>query len=133
MILQNIPCNTLCSSHRGAAADECDCDKLDFVAARALSKEGLDQFIKDRTSIAALNDRLVRLIKLVRTSLSPRVDLKIWGPWSKAILLYVQPFSNWFWSTLFNNNGKNMNTLVLQIFTLLVNERNGQSPCIKYN
>ncbi|CAK6964703.1 vimentin [Scomber scombrus] len=52
------------ASVRGAAADECDCDKLDFVAARALSKEGLDQFVKDRTSIAALNDRLVRLIKL---------------------------------------------------------------------
>jgi len=52
------------ASARGAAADECDCDKLDFVAARELNKEGLDQFVKDRTVIAALNDRLVRLIEL---------------------------------------------------------------------
>eukprot|EP00064_Thunnus_orientalis_P013251 superscaffoldBa00002130_g13288 len=48
----------------GATADECDCDKLDFIAARELNKEGLDQFVKDRTVIAALNDRLVRLIEL---------------------------------------------------------------------
>uniref|UniRef100_A0A3P8S9V2 Vimentin-related 2 n=1 Tax=Amphiprion percula TaxID=161767 RepID=A0A3P8S9V2_AMPPE len=48
----------------GAAADDCDCDKLDFVAAKALNKEGLHQFVQDRTIIAALNDRLVRLIEL---------------------------------------------------------------------
>ncbi|XP_044219345.1 vimentin [Thunnus albacares] len=52
------------ASVRGATADECDCDKLDFIAARELNKEGLDQFVKDRTVIAALNDRLVRLIEL---------------------------------------------------------------------
>ncbi|CAJ1058883.1 plasticin [Xyrichtys novacula] len=52
------------ASIRAAAVDKCDCDKLDFVAAKQLNKEGLNQFIQDRTSIAALNDRLVRLIKL---------------------------------------------------------------------
>uniref|UniRef100_A0A3Q3GYX8 Peripherin-like n=1 Tax=Labrus bergylta TaxID=56723 RepID=A0A3Q3GYX8_9LABR len=41
-----------------------DCDKLDFVAAKALNKDGLNRFIQDRTIIAALNDRLVRLIEL---------------------------------------------------------------------
>lgn len=46
--------------------DECDCDKLDFAAAKALNEEGLSQFSQDRTAIAALNDRLVRLIELVR-------------------------------------------------------------------
>ncbi|KAM3613293.1 uncharacterized protein V6R79_023539 [Siganus canaliculatus] len=50
---------------RSAAADKCDCDKLDFVAAKSLNKEGLDRFIQDRTVIAALNDRLVRFIELV--------------------------------------------------------------------
>uniref|UniRef100_A0A3B4TQH6 Peripherin-like n=1 Tax=Seriola dumerili TaxID=41447 RepID=A0A3B4TQH6_SERDU len=48
----------------GAAADDCDCDKLDFAAAKSLNKEGLNQFAQDRTIIAALNDRLVRLIEL---------------------------------------------------------------------
>uniref|UniRef100_A0A3Q1GE12 Vimentin-related 2 n=1 Tax=Acanthochromis polyacanthus TaxID=80966 RepID=A0A3Q1GE12_9TELE len=47
-----------------ATADDCDCDKFDFVAAKALNKEGLHQFVQDRTIIAALNDRLVRLIEL---------------------------------------------------------------------
>lgn len=51
---------------RAAAVD--DCDKLDFAAARAQNKEGLDQFVQDHTVIAALNDRLVRLIELVRTN-----------------------------------------------------------------
>ncbi|XP_039872460.1 peripherin [Simochromis diagramma] len=51
---------------RAAAVDECNCDKLDFAAARAQNKEGLDQFVQDRTVIAALNDRLVRLIELAR-------------------------------------------------------------------
>ncbi|XP_031718574.1 desmin [Anarrhichthys ocellatus] len=54
------------ASVRGAAVDKCggDCDKLDFVAAKALNKEGLNRFVHDRTIIAALNDRLVRLIEL---------------------------------------------------------------------
>lgn len=52
------------ASLRRAAADECDCDKLDFVAAKALNKDGLSRFVQDRTIIAALNDRLVRLIEL---------------------------------------------------------------------
>ncbi|KAG8003902.1 Peripherin, partial [Nibea albiflora] len=47
-----------------AAVDKCDCDKLDFVAAKAINREGLNQFVKDRTIIAALNDRLVKLIEL---------------------------------------------------------------------
>ncbi|XP_071772230.2 uncharacterized protein vimr2 [Centroberyx gerrardi] len=54
------------ASARGAAADKCDCDKLDFVAAKALNKEGLSRFVQDRTIIAALNDRLARLIELAR-------------------------------------------------------------------
>ncbi|XP_029918131.1 desmin [Myripristis murdjan] len=54
------------ASARGAATDECDCDKLDFVAAKALNKEGLSRFVQDRNIIAALNDRLARLIKLAR-------------------------------------------------------------------
>ncbi|XP_034545673.1 plasticin [Notolabrus celidotus] len=49
---------------RVAASDKCDCDKLDFVAAKELNKEGLNRFIQDRTIIATLNDRLVRLIRL---------------------------------------------------------------------
>ncbi|XP_042348733.1 neurofilament medium polypeptide [Plectropomus leopardus] len=49
---------------RVAAVDECDCDKLDFVAAKELNKEGLTRFVQDRTIIAALNNRLVRLIEL---------------------------------------------------------------------
>ncbi|TKS72181.1 Vimentin [Collichthys lucidus] len=51
---------------RSAAVDKCDCDKLDFVAAKAINREGLNQFVKDRTIIAALNDRLVKLIELAR-------------------------------------------------------------------
>ncbi|XP_059202588.1 neurofilament medium polypeptide [Centropristis striata] len=47
---------------RGAA--DCDCDKLDFVAAKALNEEGLNRFVQDRNIISALNDRLVRLIEL---------------------------------------------------------------------
>ncbi|XP_035525468.1 low molecular weight neuronal intermediate filament [Morone saxatilis] len=52
------------ASVRGAAVDKCDCDKLDFVAAKALNKEGLNRFVQDRTIIATLNDRLVKLIEL---------------------------------------------------------------------
>ncbi|XP_029972758.1 neurofilament light polypeptide [Salarias fasciatus] len=52
------------ASARRAAPDQCDCDKLDFAAAKTLSREGLSRFVKDRGLIAALNDRLVRLIKL---------------------------------------------------------------------
>ncbi|TMS17830.1 Vimentin [Larimichthys crocea] len=51
---------------RSAPVDKCDCDKLDFVAAKAINREGLNQFVKDRTIIAALNDRLVKLIELAR-------------------------------------------------------------------
>ncbi|XP_034454059.1 desmin [Hippoglossus hippoglossus] len=56
------------ASVRRAAADkcDCDCDKLDFVAAKSLNKEGLNRFAQDRTVIAALNDRLVGLIELAR-------------------------------------------------------------------
>ncbi|KAJ0049784.1 hypothetical protein NL108_003552, partial [Boleophthalmus pectinirostris] len=47
-----------------AAIGKCDCDKLDFVASRTLNKEGLNRFVHDRVIIAALNDRLVKLIEL---------------------------------------------------------------------
>ncbi|XP_020779229.2 peripherin [Boleophthalmus pectinirostris] len=49
---------------RNAAIGKCDCDKLDFVASRTLNKEGLNRFVHDRVIIAALNDRLVKLIEL---------------------------------------------------------------------
>lgn len=49
---------------RRADIDSCDCDKLDFDAARALNKEGLNRFAQDRSVIAALNDRLIKLIEL---------------------------------------------------------------------
>ncbi|XP_028315913.1 desmin [Gouania willdenowi] len=52
------------ASARRSSVDECDCDKLDFVAARTLNKTGLDQFVHDRSVIAALNDRLVNLIQV---------------------------------------------------------------------
>ncbi|KAF3838630.1 hypothetical protein F7725_010398 [Dissostichus mawsoni] len=52
------------ASVRGASIDECDCDDLDFVAAKALNKEGLSRFVQDRNVIGALNDRLVRVIEL---------------------------------------------------------------------
>ncbi|XP_041845666.1 desmin [Melanotaenia boesemani] len=48
------------------AADECGCDKLDFVAAKDLNKEGVNRYVQERATIAALNDRLVRLIELAR-------------------------------------------------------------------
>ncbi|KAM9849662.1 peripherin [Aulostomus maculatus] len=54
------------TSVRAAAVDNCDCDKLDFVAVKELNKEGVTQFAQDRTIIASLNDRLVRLIELAR-------------------------------------------------------------------
>ncbi|KAM4555272.1 peripherin [Odontesthes bonariensis] len=54
------------TSVRVAAADKCDCDKLDFVAAKALNNESLSRFVQERTTIAALNDRLIRLIELAR-------------------------------------------------------------------
>lgn len=55
----------LCVSHRGAAAEECSCDQLDFVTAKTLNKETLVRFAKDRSTIAALNDRFVALINMV--------------------------------------------------------------------
>ncbi|XP_034037652.1 desmin [Thalassophryne amazonica] len=53
-------------SARGASINRCDCNILDFAAAKALNKEGLNQFVQDRKIIAGLNDRLVRLIELAR-------------------------------------------------------------------
>lgn len=47
-----------------AATSKCTCDKLDFVAAKSLGKDGLNRFVQDRTLIAALNDRLVKLIEV---------------------------------------------------------------------
>ncbi|XP_008401665.1 peripherin-like, partial [Poecilia reticulata] len=52
------------ASARCASADQCGCDKIDFVAAKALNKAGLDQFVQERTNMAALNDRLAKLIEL---------------------------------------------------------------------
>ncbi|XP_037531439.1 vimentin [Nematolebias whitei] len=52
------------ASVRGAASDRCGCEQLNFEAAEALNKEGLQRFVQERTSIAALNDRLVKLIEL---------------------------------------------------------------------
>ncbi|CAL1613780.1 unnamed protein product [Knipowitschia caucasica] len=52
------------ASARKAAVDSCDCDKFDFGASRILNKESLSRFVQDRTIIAALNDRLVKLIEL---------------------------------------------------------------------
>ncbi|XP_053734985.1 peripherin isoform X1 [Synchiropus splendidus] len=60
-----VPYSTTVRSRAGAV-DDCDCDKLDFESAKVLNKEGLSQFVQDRTVIAALNDRLVRLIELAR-------------------------------------------------------------------
>ncbi|XP_067373823.1 non-neuronal cytoplasmic intermediate filament protein [Channa argus] len=54
------------ASVRGVVVDKCGCDTIDFEAARSLNKEGMNQFVQDRTTIAALNDRLVRLIELAR-------------------------------------------------------------------
>ncbi|KAJ3588068.1 hypothetical protein NHX12_011662 [Muraenolepis orangiensis] len=51
---------------RSGAADECQCDKYDFVSAKALNKEGLVRFTQDHTVLSTLNDRLVRLIELAR-------------------------------------------------------------------
>lgn len=69
-ILHNPVFGTLCSPLRGAALDECHCEQFDFVAAKALNKEGLQRFVQDRHIIATLNDRLVRLMDLVRESCS---------------------------------------------------------------
>ncbi|RVE67471.1 hypothetical protein OJAV_G00103230 [Oryzias javanicus] len=53
------------ASVRGAVTDKCCCgDKLDFVATKALNKEGLNRFVQERSTIAVLNDRLVRLIEV---------------------------------------------------------------------
>ncbi|XP_054886363.1 low molecular weight neuronal intermediate filament-like [Poeciliopsis prolifica] len=52
------------ASARCASADKCGCDKIDFVAAKALNKAGLDRFVQERTTMASLNDRLVKLIEL---------------------------------------------------------------------
>ncbi|XP_017263818.1 peripherin [Kryptolebias marmoratus] len=52
------------ASVRGAGFDRCGCEQLNFEAAEALNKEGLRRFVQERTAIAALNDRLVKLIEL---------------------------------------------------------------------
>lgn len=57
-------------SFRGAAADECGCEQLNFEAAEVLNKEGLKRFVQERATIADLNDRLVKLIELVRKTRS---------------------------------------------------------------
>ncbi|XP_026212963.1 vimentin isoform X2 [Anabas testudineus] len=54
----------LCPCLRGVNVHKCDYDEFDFVAAKSLNKEGLNRFVQDHTTIAALNDRLVRLIEL---------------------------------------------------------------------
>ncbi|CAL8263312.1 unnamed protein product [Lota lota] len=54
-------------SVRAGAADACQCDKYDFVSAKALNKEGLVRFTQDHTVLSALNNRLVRLIELARS------------------------------------------------------------------
>lgn len=58
----------LCPCLRGVNVHKCDYDEFNFVAAKSLNKEGLNRFVQDHTTIAALNDRLVRLIELVRTN-----------------------------------------------------------------
>lgn len=63
--IQTQASHKLCVSHRGAAAEECTCVQLDFVAAKMLNKESLVRFAKDRSIIAALNDRFVALINMV--------------------------------------------------------------------
>ncbi|XP_062333119.1 desmin isoform X2 [Osmerus eperlanus] len=54
------------SPARGAAGHKCECEQLDFVAAKAINKEGLSRFTQDRTILAALNNRLATLIELAR-------------------------------------------------------------------
>ncbi|XP_055368395.1 neurofilament light polypeptide isoform X2 [Betta splendens] len=51
---------------RGAALDKCDRDTFDFVAAKSLGEDGLKLLAQERRTIAALNDRLVKLIELAR-------------------------------------------------------------------
>ncbi|KAJ8015132.1 hypothetical protein DPEC_G00022980 [Dallia pectoralis] len=68
---QGCSCGGPCCSEvkvkaRDLSAEECACDELDFVTAKALNKEGLVQFAKDRSVIAALNDRFVALINMAR-------------------------------------------------------------------
>ncbi|KAL0973659.1 hypothetical protein UPYG_G00208000 [Umbra pygmaea] len=50
---------------RNLAPEKCACE-LDFVAAKALNKDSLVRFSKDRSIIAALNDRFVALINMAR-------------------------------------------------------------------
>lgn len=50
----------------GGVADECQCDKYDFVSAKALNQEGLLRFTQDHNVLSDLNNRLVRLIELVK-------------------------------------------------------------------
>ncbi|XP_067313633.1 desmin [Pseudorasbora parva] len=43
-----------------------ECPELDFAAASALNKEGVARFVRERSVISALNDRLAGLIDVVR-------------------------------------------------------------------
>ncbi|XP_010863543.3 alpha-internexin [Esox lucius] len=68
---QDCSCGGPCCSEvkvkaRNVSAEVSPCDELDFVAAKALNKEGLVQFAKDRCVIAALNDRFIALINMAR-------------------------------------------------------------------
>ncbi|MEQ2191581.1 hypothetical protein XENOCAPTIV_030614 [Xenoophorus captivus] len=72
---------------RRAAVDRSVCDKLDFVATRALNKEGLDRFAQERTTIAALNDRLVKLIELVWTDTYLNDSAVFYSLYFSAVLL----------------------------------------------
>ncbi|KAK7922521.1 hypothetical protein WMY93_009423 [Mugilogobius chulae] len=51
-------------AYRSTDNDKCGCNKLDFGASRILNKESLNRFVQDKVIIAALNDRLVKLIEL---------------------------------------------------------------------
>ncbi|XP_029369108.1 type III intermediate filament [Echeneis naucrates] len=79
---------------RGVAVDDCDCDKLDFVAAKSLNKEGLSRFVQDRTVISALNNRLVRLIELARCFEKENESLEYQIVELEEILTREQPSSS---------------------------------------
>ncbi|KAG7465077.1 hypothetical protein MATL_G00172260 [Megalops atlanticus] len=53
------------ASARGGAA-VCEFEEPDFEAARTLNREAVSRFVKERTLIAALNDRLAFLIETAR-------------------------------------------------------------------
>lgn len=57
-------------SVRPAGVDHCGCDIFDFAAAKALNNKGLNHLFQECTTIAALNNRLVSFIELVRTNIT---------------------------------------------------------------